>query len=287
MKLLNLLFEDFTLENEKDLTSSLKFSFGKKRLDYFFINYIRRGDGTARTRRVGGVKVYFGLIPNFPVRELSSDDLDIIYHKLKNESNISYEDIKFVVQNTGPYKIPYDFIISIPSSSSLNRTVSSVFKQLNPNKACKIITLENALYTVDAMVDEEKYQKADPTTKKMVDTYIKRLTKLYGLEKELPIKVSPNPETGHPGLQSGARSLLKNKFKDEVADFISKNVKVLVVDDILVSGDTLQQAFTLLENKKINKSNMTGFVFATKDIPESMLQQLSIDINDPEKYRLK
>lgn len=283
MKLLNLLFEDFTLENEKDLTSSLKFSFGRKRLDYFFVNYIKWDV----TRRVSGVDVYFGLIPNIPIRELSSSDLDIIYHELKNESNISYEDIKFVVQNTGPYKTPYDFIVSIPSSGSLNKTVSSVFKQLNPNKACKIITLEKALYTVDAMIDEEKYQNSDPTTKKMVDTWVNRLTKLYGLEKEMPIKVSPDPETGHPGLQSGARSLLRNKFKDEVTDFISKNVKVLVVDDNLVSGDTLQQAFTLLENKKISKSNMTGFVFATKKIPESILQQLYTDIQDPEKYRLK
>lgn len=283
MKLVKLILEDFTLSNEKDLKSPLVYNFGRKRLDYFFLNWNFKEN---LVKRIAGVKVYFGLIPNLPVRELTSGDLDIIYNELKHQRNISEDDIKKVIQGSAPYKNPYDLVISIPSSGKLNLTVSKIIKSLNPNKDCRVVSLEKAIYTVDAMVNQEKYDTSDPVTKKMVDTWMKRLVNLYGVEKELPIKVSPDPTTGHPGLQSGARTLLRNKFKEDLPFLLLKNMKILVVDDNLVSGDTVEQAFSLLQSKKVPKENLTGYVFSVKKLPGDYLSQLSADIQDPEKYRL-
>lgn len=282
LNLANILLEDFSLQNDRDLESPLVFSFGRKRLDHFFINWI----GNKLTKSIGGVKVYFGLIPNQPVRDLQSQDLDIIFDRLKKEENISQEDIQRVVVGAGPHKVPYDFIISIPSSGKLNTTVSGIFRRLNPNKTCRVLSLEKALYTVDAMVDPDKYNKADDTTKRMVDTWVKRLIQVYGIEKLLPIKVSPDKTNNHPGLQSGGRGLLRNKFKQDLPQQIYKGLNILVVDDNLVSGDTLRQAFELLQSKGVAKQNITGYVFATKTIPEGYMNQLKTDLTDPEKYRL-
>ena len=160
-----------------------------------------------------------------------------------------------------------EIIFITGSSDPLSSLIANAIKSMYFPDA-KIIDIMKKYYGADIndIVDWEEYEKADPRTKKMIDTYLnqfkrRKLGDMPKSEFEGYIKKSS-------GLQSGARRILKpghsideliiNSIKDTELKWteeyskdssISPAIKArmlpnfLVVDDTIIEGSTLKGIF--------------------------------------------
>ena len=212
-------------------------------------------------RKIKGVETYYGITRN-PKSKLSVEETTEIYNDLKN-SNVSSEILNRIVLSTAP-SVYIKYIMVLPSSSKLNKSLVDVLQQKYKVQDDNTLTnISKVEYFIDDMIDKEKYSKADPTTKKMADTWVKSLKKHYGADApKMPIKKSGNKETGHPGIQTGARHLLNPVYK--VEDDWTAGTNVLVVDDFLIGGSSMREIYTQLIDRGIPTKNIKGYCLGMK-----------------------
>jgi hypothetical protein len=222
--------------------------------DPFFINrnknFIKKG----------GIPTYYGISPN---PSLDGNLVTDIYNNTKDIEKIDDVNMNKLVILTAP-STPVDFIISLPSSAGLNgvllKSLQQKYKVPDKNVLTNIYKIE---YFIDDMINREKYDRADPTSQRTVDTWIRGLKRLYPNNPKMPIKKSRNTATGHPGLQTGVRGLLNPVYAidNEVPTF----GKVLVVDDFLIGGSSLKEVYNILISKGVPKENIIGYCLGTKE----------------------
>jgi hypothetical protein len=109
------------------------------------------------------------------------------------------------------------------------------------------------------MVNKEKYDKADPTTKKMVDAFVKCLEAKFPNQQ---ISIKKSGYDGVCGIQSGARTLLNPTYGFN--SNLKNTDKILVMDDFKVSGSSLKETFKLLIESGVPEKNITGYVLGLK-----------------------
>ena len=167
----------------------------------------------------------------------------------------------------------------LPSSSKLNMSLVDILQQKYKVQDDNILTnISKIEYFIDDMINKEKYGKADPTTQKMADTWVKSLKKHYGADApKMPIKKSGNKGTGHPGIQTGARHLLNPVYK--VEDDWKVGTNVLVVDDFLIGGSSMREIYTQLIDRGIPTKNIKGYCLGIKSDEKRSIGSGSIDKN--------
>ena len=209
---------------------------------------------------------------------------------IKNWDAISDTELKALINHTFPKELRernVKVLFVTGSSSPLSVRIAEALRDLYYKKA-KIIDIMKAYYGVDMrdIVNQEEYEKADPRTRQMIDTYIRRGSGTFTGN----IKKSS-------GLQSGARRLLKpghsiddyiiSAIKDEYDNWYNKPVekfpgfnvtkqwpRFLVVDEFVIQGSTLSGIFKEFNNikwdtrvstkmKDFADSSMYGYVLFT------------------------
>ena len=227
-------------------------------------------------RKIKGVETYYGITRN-PGSTLSVEETTEIYNDLKN-SNVSSEILNRIVLSTAP-SVYIKYIMVLPSSSKLNMSLVDILQQKYKVQDDNILTnISKIEYFIDDMINKEKYGKADPTTQKMADTWVKSLKKHYGADApKMPIKKSGNKETGHPGIQTGARHLLNPVYK--VEDDWKVGTNVLVVDDFLIGGSSMREIYTQLIDRGIPTKNIKGYCLGIKSDEKRSIGSGSIDKN--------
>lgn len=209
---------------------------------------------------------------------------------IKNWDAISDTELKALINHTFPKELKernVKILFVMGSSSPMSVRIAEALRDLYYKRA-KIIDIMKAYYGVDMqnIVDQEKYEKADPKTRKMIDTYVRRGSSTFTGN----IKKSS-------GLQSGARGLLKpghsiddyiiSAIRDEYDAWYNKpqdkfhgwNVikqwpRFLVVDEFVIQGSTLSGIFkefndikwdlkTSNRMKDFADSSMYGYVLFT------------------------
>jgi|TARA_R110000737_G_scaffold333410_1_gene351056 hypothetical protein len=217
-----------------------------------------------------GIPVYYGISPNPNI--LSTREVNDIYNATKDANNISPEDLYKLIFFTTPeatqptkekigFKINY--LISLPSSAGLNNSLLESIKRRYKIEDRYVLTnISKIEYFIDDMINKEKYNAADPTTQNMASTWTRSLKRNYPDNPKMPIKKSGNPQTGHPGIQTGARHLLNPAY--QMDQDIPKNVKILVIDDFLIGGSTLKEIFKILIGKGVPKENIIGYVLGSQ-----------------------
>lgn len=208
------------------------------------------------------------------------DNLKAFMERIKQEGQISEEELKKLIALTYPKeliekKITLLFITG--SSDPLSVNIANALKDMYYPEA-KVVDVIKKYYGADVnqIVDWDKYEDADPTTREMIDTYLSGFK--YRKNKKGQLIVPPrNKFEGYikksSGLQSGARPLLKSGHDIDnyiVSNIISaenewkKNYMMnrsisqsaalkyrpcyLVVDDTIIEGSTLRGIFKELQN---------------------------------------
>lgn len=216
-------------------------------------------------KKVGNIPVYYGFSQNTN-KDRNEAELTKIFNNVKKNNNlINDEELYKLVLLTAPQEKRPDKIITLYSSSDLNsRLASALAKKYNvPSQdGQSFVTTKKKLYKPKEMVNREAYEDSDPTTRKMVDTFVRCLEKKFGEDAQINIKKSGYD--GVCGLQSGARRLL-NPTYDMEGMGLNKNSKILIVDDFLVSGSSIREIFSILVNELgIPKQNISGYTLALK-----------------------
>jgi len=213
------------------------------------------------TFKKSGVPVYYGLRPN-PNNKMSDSQITATYDSVKKQKIDQNELMKLVIM-TSPSGADVKYIVALPSSSGLNKRISEVLKQKYRMSDDRVLDkISKIEYKIDDMVNRERYDKADPTTRKIMDTWIRGLKKKYGEDAVLTIKKSADPSTGHPGLQSGARRLLNPTYN--VGEDLPKNGKILIVDDFMIGGSSVAEIADSLVSAGIPKQNLMVYCLGIK-----------------------
>lgn len=216
-------------------------------------------------KKVGNIPVYYGFSQNANKDRNEAELTKIFNNVKKNNRLINDDELYKLVLLTAPQQERPDKIITLYSSSDLNsRLATALAKKYNipAEKQESLVTTKKKLYKPKDMVNREAYEDSDPTTRKMVDTFVRCLEKKFGEDAQLNIKKSGYD--GVCGLQSGARRLL-NPTYDLEGMGINKNSKILIVDDFLVSGSSLREIFsTLVKDLGISPKNIYGYTLALK-----------------------
>ena len=185
---------------------------------------------------------------------------------IKNWGAITNDDLKTLVSKTFPQELVdknVTLLFVTGSSSPMSANTAEVIKELYyPN--AKIIDVMKANYGVDPWdaVDMDKYEAADPMTKKEMDTFMKKVSPEWNGQ----IKKSA-------GLRSGSRRLLKpghqisnpsdsyiitNIVKDHMNWIASRdsygNMSAalkqvphsILIDDLIIEGSTMRGIFNQL-----------------------------------------
>jgi hypothetical protein len=225
-----------------------------------------------KSRKIKGIETYYGISRNIKSK-LNIEETTEIYNELKN-TNISPEILSYIILPTAP-SIYVKYIMILPSSSELNKSLADILKQKYKVPDENILTnISKIEYFIDDMINKETYTDADPTTQKMADTWIRSLKKHYGTNApKMPIKKSGNKETGHPGIQTGARHLLNPVYKIE--DNWKVNNNILVVDDFLIGGSSIKEIYTQLIDRGIPIKNINGYCLGVKDVILSKTKEKS------------
>lgn len=211
-----------------------------------------------------GVPIYYGISPN-PNSQLDSNTITDLYDNTKDLNKVDQEDLYKLVLLTAP-SIPIHHIIALPSSAGLNKKLVEALKQKYKVPDSNVLTNTSKIeYFIDDMINQEKYAAADPITQRMASTWIKSLKKKYGDDAaKMVIKKSRNKETGHPGIQSGARGLLNPVYS--IDDKLPTSGKLLVVDDFLIGGSSFAEVFSILIKNGVPKENIVGYCLGTKKV---------------------
>lgn len=233
--------------------------------DPFLINRARN------FKKLNGIPVYYGISPNPQLSSpLKSSYINTIYNNTKDLSNVPLDDLYKLIlltcprpEDIGGEGFKLDYVISIPSSAQLNDLILTSVKRKYDIKDENVLSnISKIEYFIDQMINKEKYNISDPTTKNMANTWIKSLKKAYPNNPKMYIKKSPNPRTGHPGIQTGARHLLSPAY--QIDQNIPQNKKILVVDDFLIGGSTFKEIFRILIDKGIPKENIVGYCLGSQ-----------------------
>ena len=211
-------------------------------------------------------------VPTAPVRKLNvpvyrgysmekRDDRKEFMETIKGADSIPQADLEKLVELTFPRELAernVKILFTTGSADPLAIRIAEAIRSLYYPKA-QIIDVLKKYYGADAtdVVDWEAYDKSDPKTKKMIDSYLKKTSPGFSGY----IKKSS-------GLQSGARRLLKaghdidsyiiNKMVDAEESWrkdylgnrnVNPNMAIkfrpayLFVDDLIIEGSTLRGIF--------------------------------------------
>lgn len=186
---------------------------------------------------------------------------------MKEWESISDSDLNSLINHTYPSELKdkqVKVLFVTGSGSPLASRIAESIKSLYYPKA-KIVDVMKAYYGSDMrdIIDKERYEKADPVTKKEIDTFIKANSGSFkGLVKK------------SGGLRSGSRRLLKpghmiddyiiDSIKDtqeEYASYFKRSTSsnsvnmnalikmkpsYLLVDDLIIEGSTMRGIFKMM-----------------------------------------
>jgi hypothetical protein len=216
-------------------------------------------------KKIGNIPVYYGFSEN-PKKNKDEAELTKIFNNVKkNNELIKDEELYKLALLTAPSEVKIDKIITLYSSSDLNSRLANALAKkykIPVQSEDSFFTTKKKLYKPKEMINREAYDKSDPVTRKMVDTFVRCLEKNFGADTMMHIKKSGYE--GSCGLQSGARRLLNSTY-DIAASNIDNNSKILIVDDFLVSGSSLREVFQALVNDLgVSPKNIFGYTLALK-----------------------
>jgi hypothetical protein len=213
-------------------------------------------------------------------------DLKYFMEIIKKWGALDQENLKTLIDFTYPTELReqnVEIIFITGSSDPLSANIAEALKELYyPN--CKVVDVLKKYYGVDVkdIIDWKEYERADPRTKKMIDTYLRQFSKGGVMSAEARSKFDGYIKKSS-GLQSGARKILKPGH--EIDDYIITAIvdaeeewrqkyrgaagvnqsammkyhpSYLMVDDTIIEGSTLRGIFkallsTLLSNKVENR----------------------------------
>jgi hypothetical protein len=209
--------------------------------------------------KIEGVPVYYGFEPN-PAKETSEYEITKLFNSTKTLNNVSIDELKKVVLLTAPSQY-FNRIVTLSSTGNLNSELVNVLSQKYKVPVDKNLTMGKVEYYPQDMVNKEKYEKADPVTKKILDSFVKCLEKNFPGQK-LTIKKSGYGGEGKCAIQSGGRPFLNPAYG--FSGDINPNDKILVVDDFKIGGSSLREIFKILKRQGIPTENITGYVLGLK-----------------------
>jgi hypothetical protein len=217
---------------------------------------------TRQYRKVSNIPVYYGFSQN-PNIDKSQSELTKIFDNVKSKNNlIKDEELYKLILLTAPSEVKIDRIITLYSSSDLNSRLADALSKKYKVPVERGFTTKKILYKPKDMIDREAYEKSDPGTRKMVDTFVRCLIKKFGPDKMIHIKKSGY--SGSCGLQSGGRRLLNPTYDMEGLKLNSYD-KIMVVDDFLIKGSSFQEVFSVLVNDfETPPKNIYGYTLALK-----------------------
>ncbi|NCX94448.1 MAG: phosphoribosyltransferase [Gammaproteobacteria bacterium] len=216
-------------------------------------------------RKVNNVPVYYGFSVN-PKMDKSEAELTTIFNNIKKNNRLIKDDELYkLVLLTAPSEVKIDRVVTLYSSSDLNerlaKAVAKKYKIPSENESF-LFTTKKKLYKPKDMIDRDAYERADPTTRKMADTFVRCLEKKFGPDKMIHIKKSGYD--GSCGIQSGGRRLLNPTYDLDGLN-IDENSKILIVDDFLVSGSSFREVFiSMVKDMGVPAKNIYGYTLALK-----------------------
>lgn len=226
-------------------------------------DFIINRSGSYYKKMLRKIPVYYGFEPN-PIKGFSESKISEIYNtiKVKDESKISYiEDLKKLVILTSPSSIPFNKIIIPQSGSVINFTVAKILAKKYGNiPESNIYTVPKLEYLPKDMVNRDKYEKSDPITKGIVDSWVKCVKNKKG--ETTPIHIKKSGYDGECGLQTGGRSLLNPVFA--IPKIFSSRDKILIVDDFIITGTTIAEISKTLIEDGIPPENIYSYVLGVK-----------------------
>lgn len=218
--------------------------------------------------RKAEVKVFKGYVmENSPLKKDFAE-------KVKKWGALEREDLKKLIALTYPKELKemnVTVLFITGSSDPLSAHIAELIKEMYYPKA-KVVDVLKAYYGADVkdVVDWEEYERADPKTKEMIDTYLNKFKYGNNLNQKPRIEFEGYIKKSS-GLQSGARRLLNpghlidSTIVDTIVDSenywkefylkdksLDMSIKVkmrpryLFVDDTIIEGSTLRGIFRLL-----------------------------------------
>ena len=200
-----------------------------------------------------------------------SDDRGRFMKLVKQWGAVDINNLKALIDLNFPNELlkkKVEIIFITGSSDPLAANIAKAIQELYyPD--CKIIDITKKYYgnDINSIIDWEKYEKSDPTTKAMIDAYLKQFK--YGKTlADTPDEWFEGYIKKSSGIQSGARRLLKAGHT--VDDYIISNIidseekwrseymsnpnvnpaaklqyrpNYLIVDDTIIEGSTLKGIF--------------------------------------------
>ena len=171
-----------------------------------------------KSSRISKIETFAGYVlenPTFPGEPSSHSTKRCFAEFIKNWGSISQEDLKNLINLTYPQELKdanVKLLFVIGSSAPLSANIALALKEMYYRDA-KIIDIMKAYYGADVndVVDIDKYNRANPTTREMIDTFVGRFKSRWN---EDGVRTPPRDKwEGYikksSGLQSGARSILK------------------------------------------------------------------------------
>jgi hypothetical protein len=209
--------------------------------------------------KIEGIPVYYGFEPN-PSKETSEYEITKLFNNTKILNNINIDELKKIVLLTAPSQY-FNRIITLSSTGALNSKLVDILSQKYKTQVEKNLTIGKIKYYPQDMINKEKYENADPITKKIVDSFVKCLEKNFPTQK-LAIKKSGYGSEGKCAIQSGGRPLLNPAYGFN--GNINPNDKILIVDDFKIGGSSLREVFKILQQQGVPTKNITGYVLGLK-----------------------
>jgi hypothetical protein len=230
-----------------------------------------------------GIPVYVGYMTK-PTRDKNEKLIRKRFlEEVKKWGKVSNENLKELIDRTYPQKLremknSVKVIFLAGSSEPLAANIALALKEMYYPEA-KIVDVLKKYYGPDvrSIVDWEEYEKADPKTKQMIDTYLRKAS-YEGSLTNMPDWIFDGYIKKSAGLQSGARRLLKSSHTiDQVIIssireaestwhenvYSNPNInpsmklkllpKYLVVDDTIIEGSTMKGIFRELMSPEIQK----------------------------------
>ena len=208
------------------------------------------------------VPVFFGFEPN-PARGFTEGKITDMYNsiKVKDASSISYDDdLRKLVILTSPPSMFFNKIVVPESSSVLNLVVAKKLAQKYGGLSeSNIIVAPKIEYYPEEMINLEKYEKAHPVTRSIVDSWLKCVSGKFAGRK---VVIKKSGYDGECGLKSGGRILLNPVF--DLPKVFSSGDKVLIVDDFLIGGTTIAEISKGLIEQGVSPNNIYGYVLGVK-----------------------